>query len=66
MALVDVIAMFNQVFQFICSSQISSTFFTKSTHSPHAVYHGNFAGVLFCGLASFCGLREQIFVVRDD
>ena len=26
----------------------------------------NFAGVLFCGLAIFCGLWEQIFAVRDD
>ena len=26
----------------------------------------NFAGVLFCGLAIFCGLREQMFAVRDD
>ena len=25
-----------------------------------------FAGVLFCGLAIFCGLREQIFAVQDD
>ena len=25
-----------------------------------------FAGVVFCGLALFCILREQIFVIRDD
>ena len=30
------------------------------------MWHENFAGVLFCGLAIFCGLREQIFAVRDD
>ena len=31
-----------------------------------ALQHENFAGVLFCGLVIFCGLREQIFAVRDD
>ena len=29
------------------------------------VQHEKFARVLFCGLAIFCGLREQIFAVRD-
>ena len=40
-------------------------------HSPatlhiHTVWHGNFVGVYFCGLASFCVLRELIFAVRTD
>ena len=40
-------------------------------HSPptlhiHTVWHENFAGVYFCGLASFCVLRELIFAVRTD
>ena len=40
-------------------------------HSPatlhiHTVWHGNFVGVYFCGLASFCVLRELIFAVRLD
>ena len=40
-------------------------------HSPatlhiHTLWHENFAGVYFCGLASFCVLRELIFAVRTD
>ena len=40
-------------------------------HSPatlhiHTVWHENFAGVYFCGLASFCVLWELIFAVRTD
>ena len=40
-------------------------------HSPatlhiHTVWHGNFVRVYFCGLASFCVLRELIFAVRTD
>ena len=40
-------------------------------HSPatlhiHTVWHRNFVGVYFCGLASFCVLRELIFAVRTD
>ena len=39
---------------------------SHSVISSHVVYHENFTGVLFCGLAIFCGFREQIFAVRDD
>ena len=40
-------------------------------HSPatlhiHTVWHENLAGVYFCGLASFCVLRDLIFAVRTD